>query len=165
RARRHHGRFAVNWNDENWKTAAREYHERNKRAHKKIDAESQQGKGQNGGKPELIIDAGELPNVAEELRDILAKSGMLFDRGLPVRVVAPLGGGLPVATPPNNSRRRAHGASAVSPDQRRQERYLARPRGRSLPRHGRRLGPAAVSRDNEFAIALRRRLHSRRCGV
>jgi len=89
----------VNWNDENWKTAAREYHERNKRAHKKIDAESQQGKGQNGGKPELIIDAGELPNVAEELRDILAKSGMLFDRGLPVRVVAPLGGGLPVATP------------------------------------------------------------------
>jgi putative DNA primase/helicase len=61
---------------------------------------AQQGNGQNG-RPVLIIDGGELPNVAEALRDILVKSGMLFDRGIPVRVIMP-DGGLPFATPLTN---------------------------------------------------------------
>src|SRR5262249_43929533 len=50
-----------------------------------------------GRKSILIIDAGELPGVADKLRDILSESGILFDRGVPVRVVIPPDGGLPVA--------------------------------------------------------------------
>jgi hypothetical protein len=50
-------------------------------------------------KPELIIHAGNLPATAEALRDLLAASGKLFDRGLPVRVVKPADGGAPSATP------------------------------------------------------------------
>jgi hypothetical protein len=80
------------WNVEGWKAAAREDHEQNKRAGAE---KSPQG---NGQKPVLIIDGGELPAVAEKLRDILAESGTLFDRGLPVRVIMQPDGGLPVAT-------------------------------------------------------------------
>ena len=36
-------------------------------------------------KPELIIHRGSLPDTAEALRDLLAASGRLFDRGVPVR--------------------------------------------------------------------------------
>ena len=36
-------------------------------------------------KPELVIHGGSLPATAEALRDLLAASGKLFDRGLPVR--------------------------------------------------------------------------------
>jgi len=85
----------MNWNSKGWKQAAREYREQ------QTQAENRQGNGQNS-KPVLIIDTGELPNVAEKLRDILAKSGMLFDRGVPVRVIAPPDGGLPVAAPLTN---------------------------------------------------------------
>ena len=42
-------------------------------------------------KPELIIHAGNLPATAEALRDLLAASGKLFDRGLPVRVIRACG--------------------------------------------------------------------------
>jgi hypothetical protein len=59
------------------------------------------GNGQNN-KPVLLIEPGELPTVAERLRDLLAASGMLFDRGVPVRVTAPPDGGLPVAVPLTN---------------------------------------------------------------
>ena len=54
----------------------------------------------NGGsttKPVLLIDPGELPTVAENLRNILASSGALFDRGVPVRIVKPADSGLPIA--------------------------------------------------------------------
>ena len=37
------------------------------------------------GLPELILHSGNLPATAEALRDLLAASGKLFDRGLPVR--------------------------------------------------------------------------------
>jgi hypothetical protein len=50
-------------------------------------------------KPELIIHAGDLPATAEALRDLLAASGKLFDRGLPVRVIRSAGGSLPSAVP------------------------------------------------------------------
>jgi hypothetical protein len=50
-------------------------------------------------KPELVTHAGNLPATAEELRDSLAASGKLFDRGLPVRVVRPADGGPPSAVP------------------------------------------------------------------
>jgi hypothetical protein len=43
--------------------------------------------------PELVIHAGNLPASAEGLRDLFAASGLLFDRGLPVRVVRFADGG------------------------------------------------------------------------
>jgi putative DNA primase/helicase len=48
-------------------------------------------------KPELIVYSGDLPATAEALRDLLAASGKLFDRGLPVRVIRPADGSLPSA--------------------------------------------------------------------
>ena len=48
-------------------------------------------------KPELVIHAGNLPATAEALRDLLAASGKLFDRGLPVRVIRSADGGPPSA--------------------------------------------------------------------
>jgi hypothetical protein len=50
-------------------------------------------------KPELVIHGGNLPATAEALRDLLAASGRLFDRGLPVRIVRPADGGPPSAMP------------------------------------------------------------------
>ena len=50
-------------------------------------------------KPELVIHAGNLPATAEALRDLLAASGKLFDRGLPVRIVRGADGGPPSAVP------------------------------------------------------------------
>ena len=50
-------------------------------------------------KPELIIYAGDLPATTETLRDLIAASGKLFDRGLPVRVVKPADAGSPSAMP------------------------------------------------------------------
>ena len=50
-------------------------------------------------KPELIVHRGSLPDTAETVRDLLAASGRLFDRGLPVRVVRPADGGPPSAIP------------------------------------------------------------------
>jgi hypothetical protein len=50
-------------------------------------------------KPELIIHKGSLPETAEALRDLLAASGRLFDRGMPVRIVRPADGGPPSAIP------------------------------------------------------------------
>jgi hypothetical protein len=47
----------------------------------------------------LVIDKGELPQVAEQLRDIIAASGDFFDRGLPVRIIRHPGGKLPTASP------------------------------------------------------------------
>jgi putative DNA primase/helicase len=47
----------------------------------------------------LIVHPGNLPGTAECLRDLLAASGKLFDRGLPVRVIRPADGGLPSAVP------------------------------------------------------------------
>jgi hypothetical protein len=48
-------------------------------------------------KPELIVHPGNLPATAEGLRDLLAASRKLFDRGLPVRVIRPADGSLPSA--------------------------------------------------------------------
>ena len=50
-------------------------------------------------KPELVIHGGNLPATAEALRDLLAASGRLFDRGLPVRVIRPVDGSPPSAVP------------------------------------------------------------------
>jgi hypothetical protein len=48
-------------------------------------------------KPDLIVHASNLPATAEALRDLLAASGRLFDRGTPVRVIQPADGGPPSA--------------------------------------------------------------------
>lgn len=37
-------------------------------------------------RPILIIDTGDLPRVARQLRDIIANSGQFFDRGGPARI-------------------------------------------------------------------------------
>src|SRR5262245_35606578 len=50
-------------------------------------------------KAELVIHAGNLPATAEALRDLLAGSGKLFERGVPVRIVTPADGSLPTAMP------------------------------------------------------------------
>jgi hypothetical protein len=50
-------------------------------------------------KPELAVDAGDLPATAEALRDLFAVSGRLFDRGLPARLIMPADGSLPSAAP------------------------------------------------------------------
>jgi hypothetical protein len=50
-------------------------------------------------KVELIIHRGSLPETAEALRNLFAKSGRLFDRGLPVRIIRPADGGPPSAIP------------------------------------------------------------------
>jgi hypothetical protein len=46
------------------------------------------------GRPDLIVDGGDLPATARELRDVLRGSGCIFDRGVPVKVV-PLADGSP----------------------------------------------------------------------
>jgi hypothetical protein len=43
--------------------------------------------------PDLIVDNGNLPATARELRDLLAGSGRLFDRGVPVKVIQATNGG------------------------------------------------------------------------
>ena len=48
-------------------------------------------------KPELVIHGGDLPATTEALRDLLAASGKLFERGTPVRVVRLADGSLPQA--------------------------------------------------------------------
>jgi hypothetical protein len=48
-------------------------------------------------KKELVINAGNLPATAERVRDLLAASGKLFDRGVPVRIVRSADGGPPSA--------------------------------------------------------------------
>jgi hypothetical protein len=72
------------WANPDWQQAAREYCEQTERAQR---AGVSTRNAQN--KPILLIEPGELPAVAERLRDLLAASGMLFDRGVPVRVTAP----------------------------------------------------------------------------
>jgi putative DNA primase/helicase len=49
-------------------------------------------------KPDLVVHGSDLPATAEALRDLLAASGRLFDRGMPVRVIKPADGGPPSAT-------------------------------------------------------------------
>src|ERR1700683_1794743 len=49
-------------------------------------------------KPDLIVHASDLPATAEALRDLLAASGRLFDRGMPVRIIKPADAGPPSAT-------------------------------------------------------------------
>ncbi len=44
-------------------------------------------------KPDLIVHRRDLPATAEALRDLLAASGRLFDRGIPVRIIKPADGG------------------------------------------------------------------------
>ena len=51
-----------------------------------------------GGKEVLVIEQGELPKVAETLRDIIAKSNVFFDRGGPVRITKRAGSKLPIAS-------------------------------------------------------------------
>jgi hypothetical protein len=85
------------WFDESWQRAAREYHE--EAGAKKTSADGNDG---TNGKPILLVDPGELPAVAEKLRDILATSDLLFARGLPVRITKPADGEFPIATPLTN---------------------------------------------------------------
>jgi hypothetical protein len=46
-----------------------------------------------GERPDLIVDNGDLPGTAREVRDLLARTGYIFDRGLPVKLVKSAEGG------------------------------------------------------------------------
>jgi hypothetical protein len=48
--------------------------------------------------PDLFVHASNLPATVKALRDLLAASGNLFDRGMPVRVTVPADGSPPSAT-------------------------------------------------------------------
>jgi hypothetical protein len=48
-------------------------------------------------KPDLVIDPSDLPATARALRDLLAQSGQVFDRGGPVKVISGTTGGSPAA--------------------------------------------------------------------
>jgi hypothetical protein len=50
-------------------------------------------------RPDLIVDSGDLPATAREVRDLLARSGNIFDRGMPVKLVKSAEGGPPQAVP------------------------------------------------------------------
>src|SRR5262245_54451096 len=56
-------------------------------------------KPQQNGKPLLIIDPGNLPTVAINLRDILAQSGALYNRGTPARITLSSSDAMPIARP------------------------------------------------------------------
>jgi hypothetical protein len=49
-------------------------------------------------KPDLVVDPGDLPATARELRDLFAASGRYFDRGVPVKIVPAADGGAPTAS-------------------------------------------------------------------
>jgi putative DNA primase/helicase len=61
-------------------------------------------------KPDLIVDSGNLPATARELRDKFAASGRFFDRGVPVKIVPAADSGPPsaVALTPNGVVMEAH---------------------------------------------------------
>jgi hypothetical protein len=48
-------------------------------------------------KAPLIINSGDLPEAAHAVRDMLAGTGLFFERGVPVMLVTPADGGLPIA--------------------------------------------------------------------
>lgn len=58
----------------------------------------EQAEREHCAKPELVVHTSDLPATAQALRDLLAASGRLFDRGAPVRVITPADGGPPSAT-------------------------------------------------------------------
>ena len=53
----------------------------------------------SASKPLLVIDPGNLPVVATQLRDALAQSGALYNRGAPVRITASSSDAVPIASP------------------------------------------------------------------
>jgi hypothetical protein len=50
-------------------------------------------------KPQLIVHGGNLPATVYALRDLLAASSGLFDRGGPVQIIKPAGAKSPIAAP------------------------------------------------------------------
>lgn len=70
-----------------------------KRATNEGDADNAGDAGKtSASKKILVIEKGELPQVAEKLRDIIAASDEFFDRGGPVRITKKAGNKLPVAS-------------------------------------------------------------------
>jgi hypothetical protein len=51
----------------------------------------------SSSRPDLIVNPGDLPATARELRDLFAASGRFFERGVPVKIV-PAADGRPTAT-------------------------------------------------------------------
>jgi hypothetical protein len=64
------------------------------------DADARMGQDDRKVKKKiLVIETGELPKVAETLRDIIASSNRFFDRGVPVRITKKATNKLPIASP------------------------------------------------------------------
>src|SRR5262245_55534835 len=55
----------------------------------------------SGRKSILLVEKGDLPRVAEKLRDIFSERKEFFERGTPVRIVQKEGEALPTAVPMN----------------------------------------------------------------
>ena len=49
--------------------------------------------------PQLIVHGGNLPATVHALRDLFAARSALFDRGVPVQVIKPADGSMPIAMP------------------------------------------------------------------
>jgi hypothetical protein len=71
-------------------------HEANAPVETSTEPESEKPEAQ---KPELVIHVGNLPAAVRQVRDALAGSGFIFDRGMPVKVVRSAEGGPPKAIP------------------------------------------------------------------
>jgi putative DNA primase/helicase len=87
--------------DEEFKARVADYNRERGANLKKADAagDADAGKTSAARKKILMIETGDLPKVAEILRDIIASSGEFFDRGVPVRITKKAGNKLPVASP------------------------------------------------------------------
>jgi hypothetical protein len=77
---------------------ARERVARRRKTPKERQRASAKPNGGDTSKPRLILFPGDLPQTARALRDLLAASGLIFDRGMPVRITKPADGTLPSAT-------------------------------------------------------------------
>ena len=84
----------MSWDEEAWARSAREY-AANRKATITVDSAGISG----GTKPLLVIDPGNLPTVATQVRNILAGSGTLYNRNGPVRIAQPSSDAAPVAAP------------------------------------------------------------------
>jgi hypothetical protein len=84
----------MTWYEEVWAKSAREY-----AADRKATTTARSAGISGGTKPLLVIDPGNLPTVATQVRDILAASGTLYNRNGPVRITQPSSDAAPVATP------------------------------------------------------------------
>ena len=108
----------------------------------------------SASKPLLVIDPGNLPVVATQLRDALAQSGALYNRGAPVRITESSSDTVPIASPLT-----AHSvvrlcARLHAPGKGRRGCNAARSRCEHVFGHARRMELAETHRDKRHTAAF-----------